>query len=81
MDTGEERGQYRLSHDRRRDRGAKEDEADAGWNEWTTSKHGKVEWSRLIGMPERGKANGPLRARASFAANSPLPHNLYTGLA
>ena len=32
---------------------ANEDEADAGWNGWTTSKHGKVEWSRLIGMPER----------------------------
>ena len=29
-------------------------------------KHGKVEWSRLIGIPERKKVNGPLRARANF---------------
>jgi hypothetical protein len=42
------------------------DEADAELNGWTTSKHGKVEWNRLIGMPLREKANGPMRARANF---------------
>ena len=48
MDNGS--GERRAQSIRQK---AKEDEADTGWNRWTTSKHGKVEWSRFIGMPER----------------------------
>ena len=53
-----------YSHDREREGKGRRGRRQMKWMD--NIKHGKVEWSRLIGIPERKKVNGPLRARANF---------------